>query len=411
MSRTFPHPRAVQIEQCDCACASHLINVNDAASLNFGNIPLIERDGPESGVGILARSLETPLLSSWIQVTDACNMACDYCYSPSGTDDLSAGVGYAVIDAIFRSAVTHGYQGVKIKYAGGEPLLRFPLVLELHKRARLLARRHGLRLDGVVLSNGTLLTADKVEMMRPCGLRLMISLDGLGESHNCQRHYCDGGDTFKDVIDGIDLAVAGDIELCISITISGRNAKGLPEVVAWALERRLPFSLNFYRENDRSVLQSDLDLEKVCIIEGMLAAYKVIENDLPDYCLLTALIDRANLATPHLHTCSAGRDYLVFDAKGRVVKCQMDMGNPVSDCRDPDPLGKVRSDTAGFQNPRVTDKAECRDCQWRYWCGGGCPLQAFRATGRYTSKSPHCNIYRVLFPQVLRLEELRLNAR
>jgi uncharacterized protein len=29
-------------------------------------------------------------------------------------------------------------------------------------------------------------------------------------------------------------------------------------------------------------------------------------------------------------------------------------------------------------------------------------------TGRYNLKSPHCNIYKALYPEVLRLEGLRL---
>ena len=56
----------------------------------------------------------------------------------------------------------------------------------------------------------------------------------------------------------------------------------------------------------------------------------------------------------------------------------------------------------------VDEKEGCRDCQWRYWCTGGCPLQTFRATGRYDLKSPNCSIYQAIFPEVLRLEGLRL---
>lgn len=33
---------------------------------------------------------------------------------------------------------------------------------------------------------------------------------------------------------------------------------------------------------------------------------------------------------------------------------------------------------------------------------------AYRATGRYDTQSPHCAIYRVLYPEVIRLEGLRL---
>jgi type II secretory pathway component PulL len=35
-------------------------------------------------------------------------------------------------------------------------------------------------------------------------------------------------------------------------------------------------------------------------------------------------------------------------------------------------------------------------------------LANFRATGRYDAKSPNCYIYKALFPEIMRLEGLRL---
>ncbi|MCD6289306.1 MAG: hypothetical protein J7M34_02290 [Anaerolineae bacterium] len=35
-------------------------------------------------------------------------------------------------------------------------------------------------------------------------------------------------------------------------------------------------------------------------------------------------------------------------------------------------------------------------------------MVTYRVTGRYDVKSPYCNIYRALFPEVLRLEALHL---
>lgn len=69
---------------------------------------------------------------------------------------------------------------------------------------------------------------------------------------------------------------------------------------------------------------------------------------------------------------------------------------------------EVRADQEGIQNLVVDDKEECRNCQWKYWCAGGCPLETYRMTSRYDVKSPRCHIYKALYPQVLRLEGLRL---
>lgn len=347
-------------------------------------------------------------LSAWLHITDRCNLNCSYCYLSHKQTDMCLETGRAAIKATFRSALAHDYREVKFKYAGGEPLLRFETITELHQYAQSIADQYGLALDGVVLSNGTLITPNIVAQIQTLGLRLMISLDGLGDFHNCQRHFADGRGSFESVSKAIDLAILHGLIPEISITVSGRNIEGLPELVNWILERELPFSLNFYREHDLSSSETDLHLEEEKIIAGMLAAYKVIESNLPRRSLLSSLVDRASFAAPHLRTCNVGQSYLVFDPQGRVAKCQMDIGKTVTTVYDPDPLARICESSRGIQNLTVEEKAECHECHWQYWCAGGCPLLTYRVTGGYDLKSPNCNIYQALYPEVIRLEGLRL---
>ena len=404
-----------QTGQCDCACA--LPSANTPALIPPAMPTLSTRKNKTSQPEQLFDRLDaspqilepTTPLCAWLHVSDHCNLRCSYCYLPHQPADMSLATGHTAIDATIRSATVHGYRAIKLKYAGGEPLLCFPLLVDLHSYAQAQAEQHNLALDGVVLSNGTLLTRPMITQLQAADLRLMISLDGIGSMHNCQRQYADGRGSFNAVARAVELALSMGLVPDISITVSGRNAQGLPNVVAWVLERDLPFSLNFYRENPETVSQHGLQLEKSRIIKGMRAAYKVIAQRLPRRSLLTSLLDHTNLAIPHLHTCNAGRNYLVFDSHGRISKCQMDMAHPITDCQDFDPLGTIRTSTDGVQNPSVDEKIECRDCEWRYWCGGGCPLQAHYVKGSPLAKSPNCDIYKALFPEIMHLESLRLN--
>ena len=339
-------------------------------------------------------------LSAWLHVTDRCNLRCAYCYLPHKKEDMTLETGIAAIDTLFREAKANHYQRVKLKYAGGEPLIRFPFVVKLHQYAQKLADQTGLGLDAVILSNGTLLTDEIITTMQMLNVRLMISLDGMEEWHDSQRPYAGGQGTFKDIAKSVDLALSYGLIPDISITVSGRSAEGLPKIIAWVLERNLPFSLNFYRQNDLSVSHTDLKLEEEKIIDGMLAAFAVIEENLPSRSLLASLTDRANLAVPHTKTCSVGDSYLVFNQHGQVAKCQMKIGQPIADVNTENLLEVVRSDKSGIQNISVEEKEGCRDCEWKYWCTGGCPLETYRATGRYDVKSPNCNIYKTIFPEV-----------
>lgn len=354
----------------------------------------------------LSRSPET--LVAWLHTTRACNLRCAYCYLDAGPEAMSPKIGKRAVDAVFRSAVKNHMSGVKLKYAGGEPTLAFPLVTYLHRRAIRLAEKHSLELDGVVISNGVAISNKILEAVRSLGLRLAVSLDGLGKHHDCQRHSSDGSGSFAAVSSTIDQALSFGIIPDISITVTARNLPGLPELTQWLLERNLPFRFEFYRENGTSTPQDDLQLDERRTVETMRAVFRTIEANLPRRSLLASLLDRTNLAWPHTRACGAGVNYLVIDTQGQIARCQMDIGHTVTDINADDPLADLRAKQTGLQNPPADEKSDCQECQWRYWCGGGCPLESYRATGRWDTKSPYCPIYKALFPEVLRLEGLRL---
>lgn len=345
-------------------------------------------------------------LVAWLHVTNACNLRCTYCYVEKTDEAMPAETAYAAVDAILRAARTHGYQRVLLKYAGGEASLNLPLVEEIQRYAT--AQANGIAVRGVVLSNGVGLTRNKLQRIVDMGLRLMISLDGPEEYHDAQRPRRGGQGSFAAVMASIERAKAMGVDLTVSVTVTGHSVAGLPQIVAWLLERDLQFSLNFYRENDCSVSFSELQINEQHLIEGMRAAYRVIEQHLPNYSLLGTLIDRANLGAAHSRTCAVGENYMVIDHHGNVAKCQMEMQRPVTSIWADDPLTVIRLDQTGVQNLPVEQKEGCRECQWRFWCAGGCAIATFRATGRYDIKSPNCAIYQALYPDVIRLEGLRL---
>lgn len=355
-----------------------------------------------------ARDSKSDSLSAWLHLTDICNLRCTYCYLPHVKSTMSFETGKQIIDTIFRSASIHRLSSVLLKYAGGEPLIAFPLLKKIHQYAEEVAKSKEILLESVVLSNGTLLNQGAVDFLKAHRIRLMISLDGLQDVHDAQRMYAGGRGTYFDVVRAIELAQINDLIPDISITVTGANVDKLPDVLKWILECQLPFSLNFYRECDLSATHQELILEENKVIGGVLAAYKVIEKNLPRQSLLGALMDRVNLSQPHQHTCGVGQNYLVFDPQGQISKCQMEQNRPITSIQEHDPLQKIRLDKIGIQNIPVTAKSECSTCDWRFSCTGGCPLVTFRATGRYDLKSPNCHIYQNLFPEVLRLEGLRL---
>jgi len=348
------------------------------------------------------------VLTAWLHVTDACNLHCAYCYLHKSGEAMDEATGKAAMEAVFRSALAHRFQAVKLKYAGGEPTMNFDLVRTLHTHARALAIATGLGLSEVLLTNGVALTPDILHFIRDSEMRLSISLDGIGMAHDAQRTFANGQGSFALVERGIDLALAHGVHPYLSITVTARNVDTLADVVAFALDRELFLNLNFYRPVDSAANQDNLRAEDERLIAGVRRAFAVIESRLPRYSLIGALVDRAHFNAPHSHACGAGRNYLVIDQRGRVARCQMEIERSVTTIFAEDPLAAIRLHGDGFQNLGVEEKMSCRECPWRYWCAGGCPLLTYRVTGRNDVPSPYCRVYQALYPDVVRLEGLRL---
>ncbi len=351
---------------------------------------------------------EPQTLTAWLHVTNNCNLACPYCFVAKNKEHLDSEIGERAVNAIFRSAVAHGFRRVALKYAGGEPTLNFPHVLALHDHARRLAAEDGLQLRGVLLSNGTVMTRAMIDEMRKRELRLMISLDGIHEVHDRQRPFVNRRGSFAAVETTLNLLETEGFAPSISITVTRANLTALAATVAYVLDRGLPFTLNLYRENECSAGCAELAFDDESVIRAMRAAFAEIEARLPRASVIGALLDLARAYMPHAYACGAGHSYLVVNHRGGIAKCHMELDHPVAHVSAPDPLRLIQEDRGGLQNVPVDEKEGCRECPWRYWCAGGCPALTYRATGRFDIKSPNCRIYQALFPELVRLEGLRL---
>jgi hypothetical protein len=111
--------------------------------------------------------------------------------------------------------------------------------------------------------------------------------------------------------------------------------------------RQLPFGLNSYREchTGQKVARAVLshlqpDPDRLVRVVGQAVA---LADRYPSYPLpFTGILDGARLDALHHYPCSAGRDYLAIDSRGRVAACQMLLEEPWTDLEDADPLATVR---------------------------------------------------------------------
>ncbi|MGC9024233.1 MAG: radical SAM protein, partial [Chloroflexia bacterium] len=365
-----------------------------------------------AGVGLLvpveeARPAPGPApegdtLTVWLHLTSACNLRCTYCYVPQQDGAMSPTTAWAALETAFRTAARHGFRAVKLKYAGGEPTLAFSLVRLLHRQAGRHILRYGLEVRETLLTNGVALDDRLLDFAAAAGMRLAVSLDPSRRVHDGRRILPDGSGTFERICRNLERAVGRGLRPFLSITLCGEEGEEEAEAVALALELDLPFHLNFVRPADGRISPERIER----LIAAVRAAFARIAASPPRRSLL-GILDRADFSRPHRYPCAAVRSYLVVDTRGRLVPCQMELAHPAGDLSLEDPLAALR---AVFPNPAVEERAGCATCPWREACAGGCPWLAACSSGRADAPSPYCAAYRVLYPELLRLEGLRLLA-
>lgn len=335
-------------------------------------------------------------LVAWLHVTDACNLNCPYCYVVKSGHSMALETGLHAVREVFSAAQLSGFSQVKLKYAGGEPTLCFDRVQAFHAEALLCADQTGLPLRAVMLSNGVCVNVQIADWLAETGVKLMISLDGVGAAHDRLRSLVGGQGTFDRITKNVDMLLARGIRPSISITITGQNALDSSAAARWALEHDLSVSVNFYRSPPGRSDQQAMAMEEESVIAGMRAVYQVFAEMMPSRPFLDGLLDRFRFRA-HTTTCGAGHAYWVIGHDGRRVDCHM-LLDPALD----------GSPSAQLCNMPVDERLGCRGCFYRYYCTAGCPLESFRHSGRWDAQGPNCGIYQVLAPMALRLEGMRL---
>lgn len=348
------------------------------------------------------------VLVTYLSLTNRCQLRCLYCYIPKKQQDMDVATAEHSVQAIFRSAATHNYKRIKLKYAGGEPTLNFEAIVAAQEQAEMLSRETGILSENWLLTNGIHITDSQIEFLLAHNIYPTISLDGLGLFHEKQRPSSfTEQHSFRLTKRTIERFMDAGCSPHVSITLTKLNLEGLPELVEYLLKHELHFNFNFYRPPSDTTSTDPLNFTSTELLTSLEKTFTVIEKNLPQYNLLASLADRANLQILHERTCGVGQNYMVIDCQGNISKCQMEMHRSYATISDHDPLTLLRSSSGGVQNPHIDDK-DCQKCLWRYRCTGGCPRLAFQYTGQYTAKSPFCDIYQNIFPKILRLEGLRL---
>jgi cyclic pyranopterin phosphate synthase len=167
-----------------------------------------------------------------ISVTEHCNFRCAYCSPAEGTPYF-ARENHLKPDEYDRLIGIFKNMGVRhVRFTGGEPLIH-PHINALINSAS----RHGI--GKISVSTNGLLLGRKASALQKSGLNnLNVSLDSLDPE--IFQKVTRGGDLQR-VLEGIDAAIdAGISRIKLNVVLLRQeNGHGLPELVRYALNRRI----------------------------------------------------------------------------------------------------------------------------------------------------------------------------
>lgn len=345
--------------------------------------------------------------SIWLHVSNQCNLRCTYCYIKKTNDHLNVDQGKVYAEKAFAVLQKRGMKRVNVKLAGGEPTLRFEQTIQLTDDLRELGQVYGMVVDVTLLTNGTLLNEHRAKVLKEKNITASVSLDGIDESNNINRPYINGKGSLDKVMDGIALLQSQKVNFNVSVVITPQSIDHFPKVIEFCLQRKMPYLIQFARENTFSIGQVQADNKR--LIKGMKKVFKVIANNFPDYSLLHGHLDNVSFSRAHNEpVCGVDNNYIVISDKGEVSACHMFMDKPVGSIMDDDISDKLFTAKTVTNGITSEQKEGCQTCEWRYVCAGSCPATTLLTYGTSARKSPFCQSYKTLIPELIKLEAQRV---
>ena len=322
-----------------------------------------------------------PLHSISLNVAQACNMSCGYCYADEGrfggrARTMGLDVARATVDRLIAESAPGA--NLVLGYMGGEPLLRREVVHETTRYAMAAAARAGRRIRFSLTTNATLLTPADAELFAAYPFTVAVSIDGDRAANDAVRRMRSGASAYDRLRAGLAVLKAHGRpqHLAARVTVTARSGPLLP-----ILDHAL--SLGFDEVGFAAVLVSPdaelalaredfpLLLERMVQCGEKALAEIAAGREYPFGNLETAL-QEIHRGTHRPYPCGAGASYLSANADGDLYACHRLVDDPRYAMGSVREGSDVAARAAHLERSHVDRMEPCRTCWARYLCGGGC---------------------------------------
>lgn len=342
----------------------------------------------------------------WLYYTMACNLRCKHCLVSAGKG-LKKELSNDEFKKIIDESITLGVKRFYI--TGGEPFIRegiFDLIKYITK-----TRRREL----IILTNAMLFDDRKIAALKKLvspRLILQVSLEGPNaEIHDSLR----GKGSFDRTVEGIKKLIDIGITPIVSTAISRINEKDIQKTSRFLSKLGIQeHNLLWLHAKGRGARNAD---DLFVPAENIARTMKKIKKTYKEQ---EVILDNIESLKVRVRTkrgrkndlCNNCYEKICVNADGHVYPCGSLNGDKHFDA------GSVRNkslkdiwlNSKAMKQGRansVQNKAECRECYLKYFCGGGCTSHSYYASevdtgkGSVTAVDPYCATYKSLFQDVI----------
>ena len=306
-----------------------------------------------------------------LQLTEACNLRCQYCYQEKRPKFMSAAIATRAVDYILDHTGVNG--DLTVTYFGGEPLLTFDRIRQIH--GAILSAKPSTTFT--IVTNGTLFDENMASFFHSTKklTNVQLTVDGSRECHDALRIHPDGTGTYDEIRRVFPLLARACRNLLVRVNVTAENRVSLHTLL---------------HDLDELALLHDLDNIHVYLAMAISHGYQVgvfspISYD--DFRRLrvefAGMQSRVRCLSKLSKTfsfvgASCAAPYVEpawIDAEGYLYDCQHLCGSTEKSAGHINGSHVTGSGPLGGPQLFFENLPHCSACRHKLFCGGPCPLQ------------------------------------
>lgn len=327
--------------------------------------------------------------------TFKCNLDCYYCFEKSYEKNINSDVDLNQnIDKLFltihsiikqlkqKNHCNYNFENIPLTLTGGEPLLEqnhssIEKIFEI-------CNKEGFPIS--IVTNGTTIESYFDILKKFPVHEIQVTLDGGKSIHDKIRITHSGQGTFDIIVSNLQKIKKYSDKVSVRINITRRNIESMFELNDVIQDNpNIEFYVYIMQQEGCHDYENVIDeLEALKYLYGLKSNFSILNNLYIVYHgrrLIDGVLGK-KVFSPKIKMCSAMQNQYIIDSNGGIYKCWWGMGNK-------DYLvGKIDSQNykidkmviQDYMNRTIYKLDKCKECKYRYLCGGGC-------SGRLTRSS------------------------